>query len=109
VRRSSETRARDIITIDSVIKAVAGYYGLKPSDIKSERRHKSVATPRAVAYISRKAKPDTSLTARSLYNRERSLTGQSKDIRSGTSLIAVRANCETHGGHQVRSRAQVER
>jgi hypothetical protein len=29
-------------------------YGLKPSDIKSERRHKSVATPRAVAmYISR--------------------------------------------------------
>ena len=32
-----------IITVDSVIKAVASYYGLKPSDIKSERRHKSVA------------------------------------------------------------------
>ena len=33
---------------------MANYYGLKPSDIKSERRHKSVATPRAVAmYISR--------------------------------------------------------
>jgi chromosomal replication initiator protein len=48
------TRPRDIITVDSVIKAVASYYGLKPSDIKSERRHKSVATPRAVAmYISR--------------------------------------------------------
>jgi chromosomal replication initiator protein len=42
------------ITVDNVIKAVASYYGLKPSDIKSERRHKSVATPRAVAmYISR--------------------------------------------------------
>jgi len=30
--------------VDGVIKAVASYYGLKPSDIKSERRHKSVAT-----------------------------------------------------------------
>jgi chromosomal replication initiator protein len=48
------TRPREIITVDSVIKAVASYYGLKPSDIKSERRHKSVATPRAVAmYLSR--------------------------------------------------------
>jgi chromosomal replication initiator protein len=48
------TRPREIITVESVIKVVASYYGLKPSDIKSERRHKSVATPRAVAmYISR--------------------------------------------------------
>jgi chromosomal replication initiator protein len=48
------TRPREVITVESVIKAVANYYGLKPSDIKSERRHKSVATPRAVAmYISR--------------------------------------------------------
>ncbi len=48
------TRPREIITADSVIKAVASYYGLKPSDIKSERRHKSVATPRAVAmYLAR--------------------------------------------------------
>ncbi len=48
------TRPREVITVDGVIKAVAGYYGLKPSDIKSERRHKSVATPRAVAmYLSR--------------------------------------------------------
>ncbi|MGE0396060.1 MAG: chromosomal replication initiator protein DnaA [Kofleriaceae bacterium] len=48
------TRPREVITVDTVIKAVASYYGLKPSDIKSERRHKSVATPRAVAmYLSR--------------------------------------------------------
>ena len=48
------TRPREIVTVDGVIKAVASYYGLKPSDIKSERRHKSVATPRAVAmYIAR--------------------------------------------------------
>ncbi len=48
------TRPREIITPDGVIKCVASYYGLKPSDIKSERRHKSVATPRAVAmYLSR--------------------------------------------------------
>ena len=48
------TRPREILTCESVIKTVASYYGLKPSDIKSERRHKSVATPRAVAmYLSR--------------------------------------------------------
>jgi chromosomal replication initiator protein len=48
------TRPREIITVDGVIKAVASYYGLKPADIKSERRHKSVATPRAVAmYLAR--------------------------------------------------------
>jgi chromosomal replication initiator protein len=48
------TRPREVITVDAVIKAVASYYGLKPSDIKSERRHKSVATPRAVAmYLAR--------------------------------------------------------
>ncbi len=48
------TRPREIITVEGVIKSVASYYGLKPTDIKSERRHKSVATPRAVAmYLSR--------------------------------------------------------
>ncbi|MBX3154571.1 MAG: chromosomal replication initiator protein DnaA [Deltaproteobacteria bacterium] len=48
------TRPREVITVEGVIKAVASYYGLKPGDIKSERRHKSVATPRAVAmYLSR--------------------------------------------------------
>lgn len=48
------TRPREIITVDSIIKSVASYYGLKPSDIKSERRHKSVATPRAIAmYLAR--------------------------------------------------------
>jgi chromosomal replication initiator protein len=48
------TRPREVVTVDGVIKAVATYYGLKPADIKSERRHKSVATPRAVAmYLAR--------------------------------------------------------
>lgn len=48
------TRPREILTVDAIIKVVASYYGLKPADIKSERRHKSVSTPRAVAmYISR--------------------------------------------------------
>ena len=54
------TRPREIITVDGVIKAVASYYGLKPSDIKSERRHKSVATPRAVAmYLARNHTKDS--------------------------------------------------
>ena len=48
------TRPREVITCDSIIKSVASYYGLKAADIKSERRHKSVATPRAVAmYLAR--------------------------------------------------------
>ncbi len=51
---SSITRPREIITVDSIIKHVASYYGVKPADIKSERRHKSIATPRAVAmYLAR--------------------------------------------------------
>ncbi|WP_428268444.1 chromosomal replication initiator protein DnaA [Haliangium sp.] len=50
----SITRAREHLTTDAVIKAVAGYYGLKVSDIKSSRRHKAVAGPRAVAmYLAR--------------------------------------------------------
>ncbi len=48
------TRPREVITVETIIKAVAGYYGLKTSDIKSDRRHKSLANPRAVAmYLSR--------------------------------------------------------
>jgi chromosomal replication initiator protein len=48
------TRPKEMLTVDTVIKAVASYYSLKPNDIKSERRHKSVATPRAVAmYLAR--------------------------------------------------------
>ncbi|HEY1554703.1 MAG TPA: chromosomal replication initiator protein DnaA [Kofleriaceae bacterium] len=48
------TRPRDIITVESIIKSVASYYGLKPAEIKSDRRHKSLANPRAVAmYLAR--------------------------------------------------------
>jgi chromosomal replication initiator protein len=48
------SRPREVITVETIIKAVANYYGLKPSDIKSDRRHKSLANPRAIAmYISR--------------------------------------------------------
>jgi chromosomal replication initiator protein len=48
------TRPREVITVESIIKAVASYYGLKTADIKSDRRHKSLANPRAVAmYLSR--------------------------------------------------------
>jgi chromosomal replication initiator protein len=50
----SITRPREHLTVDAVIKAVAHYYGLKISDIKSARRHKSIAAPRAIAmYLAR--------------------------------------------------------
>jgi chromosomal replication initiator protein len=51
----SLTRAPEQINVDAVLKAVANYYGLKIHDIKSTRRHKSVAAPRAVAmYLARR-------------------------------------------------------
>ena len=50
----SITRPREIITCETIIKCVASYYGLKTAEIKSDRRHKSLANPRAVAmYLSR--------------------------------------------------------
>jgi chromosomal replication initiator protein len=54
------TRPREVITVESIIKAVASYYGLKPAEIKSDRRHKSLANPRAVAmYLSRNHTKDS--------------------------------------------------
>jgi len=54
------TRPREIITVESIIKSVASYYGLKPAEIKSDRRHKSLANPRAVAmYLSRNHTKDS--------------------------------------------------
>jgi chromosomal replication initiator protein len=50
----SITRPREQLTTEAVIKAVANYYGLKITDIKSGRRHKAIAGPRAVAmYLAR--------------------------------------------------------
>ena len=50
----SITRPTTVITVEVVIKAVASYYGVKSSDLKSGRRHKSIAGPRAIAmYLSR--------------------------------------------------------
>src|SRR6476620_5997128 len=54
------TRPREVITVETIIKSVASYYGLKPSEIKSDRRHKSLANPRAVAmYLSRNHTKDS--------------------------------------------------
>lgn len=50
----SITRPREHLTVDAIIRAVASYYGLKVSDLKSSRRHKSISGPRAVAmYLAR--------------------------------------------------------
>ncbi|MBP8805924.1 MAG: chromosomal replication initiator protein DnaA [Kofleriaceae bacterium] len=53
-------RPREHITTDGVIKAVASYYGVKASELKSERRHRSIAGPRAVAmYLARQHTKDS--------------------------------------------------
>src|SRR5690606_9991798 len=50
----SITRPPEHLSVDAVLKAVAGYYNLKVADLKSPRRHKSVAGPRAIAmYLAR--------------------------------------------------------
>jgi chromosomal replication initiator protein len=36
-------------TINNIIKFVAGYYGLKVSDIKSKRRTRDISIPRQIA------------------------------------------------------------
>jgi chromosomal replication initiator protein len=57
---ASITRPREVITVEAIIKAVASYYGLKPTEIKSDRRHKSLANPRAIAmYLSRNHTKDS--------------------------------------------------
>ena len=54
------TGPREVITVEAVIKTVANYYGLKVSDIKSPRRHKSISSPRAIAmYLSRQHTKDS--------------------------------------------------
>jgi chromosomal replication initiator protein len=51
----SIARPTDQVNVDQVLRAVAGYYQVKTADLKSERRHKSIAGPRAVAmYLARK-------------------------------------------------------
>jgi chromosomal replication initiator protein len=53
-------RPREHITVEAVIKAVASYYGVKALDLKSPRRHRSVAGPRAVAmYLARQHTKDS--------------------------------------------------
>ncbi len=53
-------RPREHITVDTVIKSVASYYGVKALDLKSPRRHRSIAGPRAVAmYLARQHTKDS--------------------------------------------------
>lgn len=43
-----------VLTIEEIMKVVATQYGIKVSDIKSKRRHKTIALPRQIAmYIAR--------------------------------------------------------
>ncbi len=51
----SIARPSEHLGCEQVFKAVASYFNVKIADLKSERRHKSIAHPRAVAmYLARK-------------------------------------------------------
>jgi len=44
-----------VITVESILKEVANYFDLKLSDLKSNKKQKTIATPRQIAmYLSRK-------------------------------------------------------
>jgi chromosomal replication initiator protein len=48
-------RPAEHLTVEHVLKTVANYFQVKIADLKSERRHKSISHPRAVAmYLARK-------------------------------------------------------
>jgi chromosomal replication initiator protein len=56
----SIARPSEHLSVDQVLKAVASYYQVKVIDLKSERRHKSIAQPRAVAmFLARKHTKDS--------------------------------------------------
>jgi chromosomal replication initiator protein len=56
----SITRPPEHISVEQILKHVASYYGIKVSDLKSPRRHKSIAAPRAVAmYLARQHTKDS--------------------------------------------------
>jgi chromosomal replication initiator protein len=56
----SIARPSEHLSTEQVLKAVANYYQVKVVDLKSERRHKSIAQPRAVAmYLARKHTKDS--------------------------------------------------
>jgi chromosomal replication initiator protein len=60
VLEGSFARASEHLSVEQVLKAVASYYQVKLLDLKSERRHKSIAGPRAVAmYLARKHTGDS--------------------------------------------------
>jgi chromosomal replication initiator protein len=51
----SIARPSEQLSVEQVLRAVASYYQVKVTDLKSERRHKSIAGPRAVAmFLARK-------------------------------------------------------
>lgn len=53
-------RPAEHLTVEHVMKTVANYYNVKIADLKSERRHKAIAHPRAVAmYLARKHTQDS--------------------------------------------------
>ena len=56
----SMARPSEHLSVEQVLKVVANYYQVKVTDLKSERRHKSIAAPRAVAmYLARKHTKDS--------------------------------------------------
>ena len=56
----SIARPSEHLSVEHVLKVVANYYQVKVADLKSERRHKSISAPRAVAmYLARKHTKDS--------------------------------------------------
>ncbi len=60
--RSNQPRRENLTTVDDIQKAVCEYFSIRISDLKSHRRHRSVAQPRMIAMYLCRQRLNTSYT-----------------------------------------------
>ncbi len=60
--RGSQPRRESVTTVDDIQRAVCEYYNIRMADLKSHRRHRSVAQPRMIAMYLCRQRLNTSYT-----------------------------------------------
>jgi chromosomal replication initiator protein len=60
--RGSQPRRESVTTVDDIQRAVCEYFNIRMSDLKSHRRHRSVAQPRMIAMYLCRQRLNTSYT-----------------------------------------------
>ena len=60
--RGTQPRRESVTTVDDNHRAVCDYYNIRMTDLKSHRRHRSVAQPRMIAMFLCRQRLNTSYT-----------------------------------------------